>query len=547
MVKEIFLELYNNQKEDNNFLSEKDVLNLTKSFLNGIIGKWGGVKNTNNIIFGLKSGVVFYESYVMFIINRGKTQSINYNSKIYPNSLSKTPLVKINKIPEYVKMNGSNLKIDDGYQSDILKLSTFDTNFFKSFFKLYNKKLFEKHNTKIERIEKKERKDLGIPKGMILGKLLIKIEVRDLFGKNLEIKLYNNRLESKYKGKVSSHDAHTEVHYFGYDDPYGDGRVKVPLSEFSNMRIETGNLNGNGKPCLRISAKQIYEKDGSGGQNVLGRLKHIDPAEKKKLKKVIFYFENFKNAVEIKDLERLFLESEKNEIDLIENTLKELDKDNNGIIDIIEVNHEFNQLLKKHQKIIIEKSKDFNQNYTHDFIKVGNYLKEKRNNIQLIYNCLQQVDGVEFNEFLQILKNDIYSYNLLLINSLNLIVSLIEDDQITFYEIYENFDKLNIYNSNWENEMSQKLTTLNKGISELNKGISELNSNIKGLMYEIRDMGDKIVDSIGGLSYITEKTNMLLDRRLSEIDSTLKVGNLISVINTYQNYKINQNTKSLRK
>ena len=242
----------------------------------------------------------------------------------------------------------------------------------------------------------------------------------------------------------------------------------------------------------------------------------------------------------------MFLESEKNEIDLIENTLKELDKDNNGIIDIIEINDDFNQLLKKHQKIIIEKSKDFNKNYNHDFIKVGNYLKEKRNNIQLIFNCLKQVNGIEFNEFLQILKNDIYSYNLLLINSLNLIVSLIEDDQLTFYDIYENFDKLNIYNSNWENEISQKLTTLNKGISELNKGISELNSNIKGLMYEIRDMGDKIVDSIGGLSYITEKTNMLLDRRLGEIDSTLKVGNLINAINTYQNYKINKNTKSLK-
>ena len=59
MVKEIFLELYNNQKEDNNFLSEKDVLNLTKSFLNGIIGKWGGVKNTNNIIFGLDINQMF--------------------------------------------------------------------------------------------------------------------------------------------------------------------------------------------------------------------------------------------------------------------------------------------------------------------------------------------------------------------------------------------------------------------------------------------------------------------------------------------------------
>lgn len=573
-VKELLIDIYNQRKLDNHeFIYKEEILKYKNSHLNHFFGKykiWKDVpknpsstctnslsKNIkNNIIFGLKSGVVFYEKGVVFL-----TKNTKYSKHVF------SPYSHINLF-HFLKITDKNLTINSKYKKldsyptqdymveKNIPLSSFDHNFLSSWlellkerFKIENERKLKSEQLRKIEFQKKERKDLGIPTGMIVGELLIKIEVRDLFGRNLEIKLCNNRLETKYKGKVASHEEHTEVHYFDRIEHNAYGNVvKFPLSEFSNMRIETGNLNGviNGKPCLSISVKQIFELDGSGGQKVLDRLKDIDPAEKKKLKKVIFYFENFKNVVEIKDLERLFLESEKNEIDLIENTLKELDKDNNGIIDIIEINDDFNQLLKKHQKIIIEKSKDFNQNYNHDFIKVGNYLKQKRNNIQLIFNCLKQVNGIEFNEFLQILKNDIYSYNLLLINSLNLIVSLIEDDQLTFYDIYENFDKLNIYNSNWENEISQKLTTLNKGISELNKGISELNSNIKGLMYEIRDMGDKIVDSIGGLSYITEKTNMLLDRRLGEIDSTLKVGNLINVINAYQNYKINKNTKSLK-
>lgn len=216
------------------------------------------------------------------------------------------------------------------------------------------------------------------------------------------------------------------------------------------------------------------------------------------------------------------------------------DKDNNGTIDIFEDKNEFNLILKKHQKIVIEKGKEFNQNYTHQFIKVGNYIKQKRSNLQLIFDCIKQVQNQEdLDEYVEILENEIHSYNLLLINSLNLIVSLIEDDQITFYDIYEKFDKLNIYNSNWENEISQKLTTLNKGISELN-------SNIKGLMYEIRDMGDRIVNSIEDLSYITEKSTRLLDSRLGEIDSSIKTNNFLTMIQTYQTYKINKNTKSLR-
>ena len=129
--------------------------------------------------------------------------------------------------------------------------------------------------------------------------------------------------------------------------------------------------------------------------------------------------------------------------------ISKLDKDNNGTIDIIEEKNEFNLLLRKHQNVVIEKGKEFNQNYTHQFIKVGNYIKQKRSNLQLIFDCIKQVQNQkDLSDFVIILEGEIYSYNLLLINSLNLIVSLIEDDQITFYDIYEKFDKLNIYNSN---------------------------------------------------------------------------------------------------
>jgi len=224
----------------------------------------------------------------------------------------------------------------------------------------------------------------------------------------------------------------------------------------------------------------------------------------------------------------------------IQSVIEEFDKDDNGIIDLIEDKNEFNLLLKKHQKVVIEKGKEFNQNFTHQFIKVGNYIKQKRINLQLIFDCTKKVkDKKDLDEYVDILEGEIHSYNLLLINSLNLIVSLIEDDQFTFYDIYEKFDKLNIYNSNWENEISQKLTTLNKGISELN-------SNIQGLMYEIRDMSDRIVSSIDDLSYITEESTRMLDNRLEEIDSSIKTNNLLTLINTYQTYKINKNTKSLR-
>ena len=208
--------------------------------------------------------------------------------------------------------------------------------------------------------------------------------------------------------------------------------------------------------------------------------------------------------------------------------------DTNGDITAIIGKNEFNELLKKYQKQVIDKGKEFNQNYTHQFIKVGNYLNDKRINIKSIYDYIKTksfIDPLNFKNFEDTFVNEIQAYNLLQYNSLNLIVSLIEDDQITFYKIYEKFDKLNIFNSNWENEMLVKL--------------NDINTNISRLIYEIRGMSDNIVKSIGDLTYATQESNLLLDKKLTEINSTINSGNLLSAIQTYQLHKVNKQTKGL--
>ena len=204
------------------------------------------------------------------------------------------------------------------------------------------------------------------------------------------------------------------------------------------------------------------------------------------------------------------------------NVLSELDKDGNGEVDVVEGN-DFNILLKKHQKSIVE----VDRNYVQQFVKVSSYLKTKKGNIQSIFNSIRDTPNQRvLYEYVEILKDEIHTYNLILFNSLNMIVSLVEDDMITFYEIHEMFDTLNMFDSKHEKDVSQKLTNIGDGL--------------ESLMYEIRDMGNQISNSIDELSYVTEESNEQLSNQLSEIDSTMKVGNLINTINTYQNYKTNR-------
>lgn len=231
-----------------------------------------------------------------------------------------------------------------------------------------------------------------------------------------------------------------------------------------------------------------------------------------------------------KTLNDEFVKSEKVRLSKLKitqnNLLSQLDKDGNGEVDVVEGN-DFNILLKKHQKSIVE----VDRNYVQQFVKVSSYLKTKKGNIQSIFNSIKDTPNQEvLNEYVEILKDEIHTYNLVLFNSLNMIVSLVEDDMITFYEIHEMFDTLNMFDSKHEKDVSQKLTNIGDGL--------------ESLMHEIKDVGNQISNSIDELSYVTEESNRQLTNQLSEIDSTMKVGNLINTINTYQNYKTNRRLNS---
>ena len=253
--------------------------------------------------------------------------------------------------------------------------------------------------------------------------------------------------------------------------------------------------------------------------------------------------EEFTNEIRLKE-DKNKAEILKNKLLLKQNisdVLKELDKDNNGVIDLIE-DDPFKKLLQKHQKTIISIDKLFVQH----FIKISVFLNDKRNNIQSSFENLKRVTNLnELNTFVKILQNQKHTYNLLLFHSLSMITSLIRENQdmITFYEIYEHFDKLKIFKTDHEKEISTELKQLNFQTSQVIEKLGELLS-------KINDFENSLVDSLNELSYTTEdgfsnlKESVSLE--LNSINSSLDVNNFLTGIQTYQMYKINKNTRSLR-
>jgi ribosomal protein L7/L12 len=239
------------------------------------------------------------------------------------------------------------------------------------------------------------------------------------------------------------------------------------------------------------------------------------------------------------------------------NNLKEklqnkVDKDANGQVDLIE-SSVFMETVKTHQKEIQAINPDFVKN----FVKLENNLKTRRASIESIfayaikfeignwdtfkanrpYEGLHTYYGFneqanrEFNDWesnKEFLMGEMKAYTAVQYNAIHMVNALLTDDMITFYEVYEAFDKLEIWHSQYE-----KISTTQ---------LQSLNDNIRQLIRTTQESTDRIVDSLGDLTYRMAEQN----DNLKEIHGAVTAGNLLSAINTFQLHRISKNTKSLR-
>jgi len=246
-------------------------------------------------------------------------------------------------------------------------------------------------------------------------------------------------------------------------------------------------------------------------------------------------------AEEIKDELLKLLEEHKRKIKKKENfvetknsLLAELDKDNNGIIDIIE-GSDLRVLLNKHQ----DKIKAIDTTYLQKCVKVSSWLEAKKSNIQQIFESVKDlnhndVDSKTHNTLIDSLKEEIHVYEQILFNALNMVSALIDDDMLTFYEIENAFDDLNMFDSKLEKDISEKLSNIGDGLENVSEKMDKF---VFGLINEMSRSTNKIIESVQTLTYVTAKTNERLEGHLKNINSSIKVGNMVNSINTYQNWR----------
>jgi hypothetical protein len=103
----------------------------------------------------------------------------------------------------------------------------------------------------------------------------------------------------------------------------------------------------------------------------------------------------------------------------------------------------------------------------------------------------------------------------------SMLLFLLNNKQILYFEILEVFDKIGALDSSWQKKMSEKMDRVENKLDLIIGGLLNLNNNFDRLL----ESNDEILKS------------------LDTIDSSIKSNNLLQAITAYQVYKVNKNTK----
>ena len=101
-----------------------------------------------------------------------------------------------------------------------------------------------------------------------------------------------------------------------------------------------------------------------------------------------------------------------------------------------------------------------------------------------------------------------------------------DEDLFTFHEISEKFDTLRVFNSTYQNDVSQQLKQVNVQLSTVTAQLEVLNSNCL-----------EIVEGLNDLNWATTEMHESLETKLDSINQGVAFSNMTAI---YQSNKLRQ-------
>ena len=167
------------------------------------------------------------------------------------------------------------------------------------------------------------------------------------------------------------------------------------------------------------------------------------------------------------------------------------DVNDNNKIDIAEA-ISINVLLKTHQVKIREIEKLEKRDYLRDFSKINIFLNSFQEQLLFDYAAIQDYADArskqpqtELKENILEFEKNLKVYKTLIASLVLMIINLINDNLLGFYELKEIFDKLSIFESNYEKKMISELSNLNNLTKQLITVTEEYKDSIFSALCDI--------------------------------------------------------------
>ena len=184
-----------------------------------------------------------------------------------------------------------------------------------------------------------------------------------------------------------------------------------------------------------------------------------------------------------------------------ESRLSEIKKDNE--IKIVNLKKYFSLTdVDSFEKNLTFNQTSIDEKHIQNFVLLGAYLTSKRNSIKQQFDLITNYNPAQEEEFY--LKNEHYSENKISIKEMvdnlisqnkylntltvlsnQMLEALLKNDLLSFYKIFNLFDKLGVFNKEWENQLLKTMVSINDNLFEVMEEIKILESSISTSLFEL--------------------------------------------------------------
>ena len=186
------------------------------------------------------------------------------------------------------------------------------------------------------------------------------------------------------------------------------------------------------------------------------------------------------------------LQTKKEVIESVIHVNKIYDADDNNDLDVAETSN-IELIIKQKQPAIRKIEKQENRNYLRDFTKINIFLDSFQKQLVDDYEDIQSFCEIEnkislssAQQKIETFESNITSYKALMSGLVLMISNLVNDDLVSFFKLYDIFDKLSVFESNYEKKVVQGF-----------RDNADLTKQLIKATHNSRDVIERALDEVG--------------------------------------------------